>query len=168
MPPVHAHHAALRVKDLERSVRFYVDALDAAVLTAPIEQRGRFIQTVFGASEPLHVRMCLLGFETGGLELWQFLEPQRELPPSDQPAVGLMHFALEVGDVSDTLRRVQAAGGRARCPVSRIGGTVDDFVYCEDLDGHVFELLEAPLSVIAASIIALMPEAAPVPRSEVP
>ena len=63
--------------------------------------------------------------------------------PHEQAAVGIMHFAVTVDDVPEALARVEAAGGRARFPVKRSAATRRGaFVYCEDPDGHVFELLE--------------------------
>ena len=54
-----------------------------------------------------------------------------------------MHFAVTVDDVPATVARVEAAGGRTRFPVKQLAGGEDSaqFVYCEDPDGHVFELL---------------------------
>ena len=77
------------------------------------------------------------------LELWEFHEPSYPIPPTDQAAVGLMHFAVTVDDVPAAVARVESAGGRTRFPVKQLAGADDSaqFVYCEDPDGHVFELL---------------------------
>jgi catechol 2,3-dioxygenase-like lactoylglutathione lyase family enzyme len=154
------NHVALRVRDVERSVRFYIEALDARVLTKPTPREGAFHDEVF-ATPGVKVRMSLITLGGTGLELWQFAEPDRPLPESDQTAVGIMHFAIQVDDVPATLERVEAAGGRARFPVKRMARGGPRFVYCEDVDGHVFELMEMTIEEAAQAIIDVMPDSAP-------
>lgn len=106
--------------------------------------------------------VCHLGLDAGALELWQFLEPAAPIPPADQRALGLMHFAVTVDDVGEALARVEAAGGRARFPVKRLGGdSAASFVYCEDPDGNVFELLDVPHPETVRLILERSPQAAP-------
>lgn len=135
------HHVALRVSDIERSLRFWEEALGARVVAAPSLREGAFIDDVFG--EGTRVTVAHVAFEANALELWQFHAPAHPIPPADQRVLGQMHFAVTVDDVPATLGRVEAAGGRARFPVKRLAGGDDaaQFVYCEDPDGHVFELL---------------------------
>ena len=72
-----------------------------------------------------------------------------------------MHFAVTVDDVPEALARVEAAGGRARFPVKSIGGdSPGRFVYCEDPDGHVFELLSVDHPETVRIILAGNPDAA--------
>lgn len=155
------HHIAVRVSDVDRSIRFYRDALGARPLTSPSIRKGPLIDEVFGQGAT--ARMCFLGLEVGNLELWQFLEPQTPIPPADQPRLGLMHFALTVDDVDAAAARVVAAGGRLRFPVKTMGNSDARFVYCEDLDGNVFELLDTDVHgtvarIRAASADARLPE----------
>lgn len=157
------HHTALRVADLERAVRFYVDALGGRLLTSPTARGGPYIEEVFGGPPGLRVQVCLVGFDEGGVELWEFLEPARAVPRSDQTGDGIMHFAVRVADVAEALRRVEAAGGRARFPIKQVSGGRGRFVYCEDPDGHVFELIDLTLEETARAIGEAVPEAAPPP-----
>ena len=135
------HHVALRVADMERSLRFWQDALGARVVAPPSLREGPFIESVFG--ERTRVTVAHVAFDANALELWEFHEPVHPIPPADQAAIGQMHFAVTVDDVPATVARVEAAGGRTRFPVKQLAGGGDSaqFVYCEDPDGHVFELL---------------------------
>ena len=154
------HHIALRVADIDRAVRFYQKALGGRLIVAPIVREGPYIESVFGAGAK--VKVCHVAFEANAIELWQFLHPVRPIPPADQTVLGQMHFAVTVDDVPEALARVEAAGGRARFPVKRIGGNSDArFVYCEDPDGNVFELLDVTHPETVALILAANQDAAP-------
>ena len=153
------HHVALRVSDIDRAVRFYEEALGGRLTAAPILREGPYIETVFGPGAV--VKVCHVSFAANALELWQFLSPVVPIPPQEQTAVGIMHFAVTVDDVPETLARVEAAGGRARFPVNAIGGdSPGRFVYCEDPDGHVFELLSVDHPETVRIIVAGNPDAA--------
>jgi catechol 2,3-dioxygenase-like lactoylglutathione lyase family enzyme len=154
------HHIAIRVSDLDRSIRFYTEALGARPLTAPSVREGPVIDEVFAPGA--RARMCFVALDAGNLELWQFLSPVAPIPASDQPRLGLMHFAVTVDSVDEVAARVVAAGGRLRFPVKRLGGRDSDagFVYCEDPDGNVFELLDTDLPGTIRRIVAASPEAA--------
>jgi catechol 2,3-dioxygenase-like lactoylglutathione lyase family enzyme len=151
------HHIAVRVSDLDRSIRFYCDALDARPLTAPSTRKGPLIDEVFGPGT--EARMCFVGLEVGNLELWQFLNPDTPIPPADQQRLGLMHFAVTVDDVDATAERIVAGGGRLRFPVKTMGNSDARFVYCEDPDGNVFELLDRDVHGTVARLTAAAPEA---------
>ncbi len=147
------HHVALRVSDIGRSIAFWEQALGARVVAPPSFREGAYIEAVFGSGA--QVTVAHVAFDTNALELWQFHEPSRPIPPAEQTTLGQMHFAVQVDDVPATLARVEAAGGRARFPVKKLGGdTGASFVYCEDPDGHVFELLDVSHAETVALILA--------------
>jgi catechol 2,3-dioxygenase-like lactoylglutathione lyase family enzyme len=136
------HHVSLRVADLERSIAFYEQALGGRLVSPPFEHSGPFIEEVF-RRPGVRVRVCHVAFDANAVELWQFLEPALPVPPADQFALGQMHFGVTVDDVTVTLAAIEAAGGCARFPVKQVGGEGGfHFVYCEDPDGHVFELID--------------------------
>jgi len=74
-----------------------------------------------------------------------------------------MHFAITVDSVDEVAARVVAAGGRLRFPVKNLGGEGSGakFVYCEDPDGNVFELLDTDLAGTLDRIAATHPRATP-------
>ena len=152
------HHLALRVSDIESSIRFYEEALGGRLVAAPIVRKGPYIEEVFGPGT--HVKVCHVAFDANALELWQFLAPVVPIPPQDQFGVGIMHFAVTVENVPEALGRVEAAGGKARFPVKSIGGdSPGRFVYCEDPDGHVFELLSVDHPETVRIILERNPDA---------
>lgn len=153
------NHISLRVADIERSIRFYEEALDGRLVAAPIEREGPYIERVFG--EGTRVKVCHVAFDANAVELWQFVEPETPIPYADQRAIGQMHFGVTVDDVPKWLARVEAAGGRARFPIGKVAGRGAHFVYCEDPDGHVFELLDVSHPEAVRLILEAVPEAAP-------
>ena len=154
------HHISLRVSDIDRSIRFWQEALGGRLVAAPTLREGAFIDGVFGPGT--RVKVCHVALEANALELWQFLQPASPIPPAEQTRLGLMHFGVTVDDVPAALARVEAAGGRARFPVKQLGGAGEArFVYCEDPDGHVFELLDVDHAETVRLITAAHPGAAP-------
>lgn len=150
------NHVALRVSDVARAVRFWREALGARLVAGPtLREDDRTIDAVFG--EGTRATVAHVAFDANALELWEFHEPRHPIPPAEQTVVGQMHFAITVDDVPAAVERVEAAGGRARFPVGQIGGGGGDtaqFVYCEDPDGHVFELLSRSHPEIVAIVRA--------------
>jgi catechol 2,3-dioxygenase-like lactoylglutathione lyase family enzyme len=152
-------HIAIRVADIDRAARFYVDVFDGRYLTKPFTISGPELEPLFGGHEGLEVRVCLLGFEHGSIELFEFLHPRVPMGELDQTQANLVHWCIQVDDVKEMVGKVEAAGGRAVHPVLDWGGT--DVVYCTDLDGNIFELISSSMAQTAERSIAMFPEAAP-------
>ena len=156
------HHVALRTADIDAAVGFWVAALDGTVATRPVLRSGGYFDQLFGVGSK--VKVSYVTFDAGAIELFEFVEPRTDVPGSSQTGDGVMHFGVTVADVPATLARVEAAGGRRRLEVNHVGGRKDAprFVYCEDPEGHVFELMEMTRDETVAQIletIRLMEEA---------
>jgi catechol 2,3-dioxygenase-like lactoylglutathione lyase family enzyme len=159
MPTDQLHHTGILVSDIERSAAFYIDALDAHYLFRPAVNEGESAQYVLGGDPDVAFAFCYLGFRTGAIELMQFLrgapdwarDPQRGLLP---------HFALVVDDVTATVARVVACGGRELWPAPIDWGGAK-VMYVADPDGNPIELFESTLEEIVAATLELFPDSAP-------
>ena len=147
------------VSDIERAARFYIEALDGHWLFKPAVNSGPGAHTVFGGGPDTAFAFCYIGFETGAVELIQFLDGAPEFA-RDPRRAPLPHFGLVVDDVAKSTERVEAAGGRRvwRKPVSWGGATV---MYVADPDGNAIELFDVPLEGIVERTIAMFPDSAP-------
>ena len=110
------HHVALRVSDIERSVRFYEEALGGRLIAAPIIRSGPYIEEVFGPGAARQGRATSHSPRTRSSSGSSSPRSSRSRRRSSRPS-GIMHFAVTVDDVPEALARVEAAGGRARFPV---------------------------------------------------
>jgi catechol 2,3-dioxygenase-like lactoylglutathione lyase family enzyme len=159
--PVSAyHHIALRVDDIDRASKFYLDALGGHLLTSQMVYEGPDAAMIMGTPDA-HFKVCLIGFDEGTIELFQFLEPVHPVAPSAQAKDAMMHFCFTVDSVPEALERVEAAGGKRFWPdVMDMPG---DFqvVYVADPDGHVFELIDIDAPELIKRMIAANPSNAP-------
>ena len=121
LKPVRLGHIVLRVRDLERSKRFYMEVLGLRQ-TGQIEERMAF----FSAGEDSHdLAVMAIGSEA---------------PPPDPGRVGLYHFAYQVAsadELEDWYAHLKAHG-------VQIVGTTDHGValgiYFLDPDGNELEV----------------------------
>jgi len=141
------HHTGLTVADLERSLRFWRDAMGMEVLFQQEKDRG-YLEAIVG--EPgAHVLMAHLAFGGEGprIELFQYLAPgggRHFSRPADQ---GFAHVCVACDDLGEWLERLIAAGGTPFSEPVEIDTGVNRGgrgVYLRDPDGHVVELFERP------------------------
>ena len=141
MPIRRFTHVAIRVADLDRSVRFYRDLLGFA-------ERNRHV----GAGGPSAMMLGTPGAEIAAV----FLERdgtvvELQTLEGDEPSIvtgiqrGLSHIGFAVSDLPGVLRDVEAAGGRvieaSRYRDDSLGSEV---VFVTDPDGTRIELIAAP------------------------
>jgi catechol 2,3-dioxygenase-like lactoylglutathione lyase family enzyme len=150
------HHVALRTNDIDAAIRFWAAALDGTAATPPSLRSGGYFDQLFGPGT--RVKISYVTFAAGAIELFEFVEPLHDVPASSQTGDGLMHFGVTVEDVPAALARVEAAGGRRRLEINHVGGrpAAPRFVYCEDPEGHVFELMEMTRDQTVAEILTTL------------
>ena len=117
-----SQHIAIRVSDIDRAARFYVELFGGTYLTRPFTLSGPELEPLFGGHEGLEVKVCLLAFDHGNMELFEFVHPREPMDELDQTRANLVHWCIQVDDVHETLARVEAAGGKAVHPVLDWGG----------------------------------------------
>lgn len=135
-PVARYSHTGCCVTDLERSRRFYVEALGFTEVLA-FDVTGPEAARLMGLAEPVRLRAVYLRRDGFVLELLGFTEPPPE-PPSPWSILrpGLTHVSLMVDDLEAACARVTACGGRVR-DTGRVAGAV----FVEDPDGRPVELL---------------------------
>jgi catechol 2,3-dioxygenase-like lactoylglutathione lyase family enzyme len=138
-------HAGICVSDLERSLRFYCEAL--GFRPAEVYEVG----DEFGSLMELDgVRLRSQFIESEGgvrLELLYFASPPAEGARTRRPLnrFGLSHLSFHVDDVGAVAEKVRRYGGevheRTRTTLGK-SGAAPDFVYCSDPDGTRIELMK--------------------------
>ena len=119
-------HTAIRVKDLDRSVKFYNETVGLPII--------RQVQLPEGD------RIVFLP----GFELWQIKEGESKIKPQD--AKFLFHIGLEVEDIESVVKDLESKGVKFSTPLSdlkfedkRIGVK---YAFFPDPDGIEIELAQ--------------------------
>ena len=137
-------HFGICVSDLDRSLRFYCDALGFE--KAESHTIGSEFAKLMDMAD-VDVTSQFIRKDTTAVELLAFTEPapigNRERRAVNQ--LGLTHLSFRVADVGAVVAMVLDLGG-AVVESSRttldFGGTALDFVYCTDPDGVRIELMD--------------------------
>ena len=139
-PAMRIDHGGLLVTDVERSVRFYVDALGLELLARPstFDTPGAWLQV---GEQQIH----LIGETEPGRA--------REMTPHYDHAEIVIgygtHLALVVDDLDAALQRAAAAGVTPPGEVFARGDGIKR-VFVTDPDGHVIELMQTGIEVTGA------------------
>jgi catechol 2,3-dioxygenase-like lactoylglutathione lyase family enzyme len=141
------HHTGLTISNLERSLRFWRDAMGMTVVVDQ-EKKGGYLEAIV-AEPDAHVRMVHLAFAGQGprIELFQYITPSAGHHISRPADVGFTHICVACDDLDERLDRLVAAGGTPLSPPAEIDTGVNRGgrgVYLRDPDGHVVELFERP------------------------
>jgi len=110
MPVRAISHVAVGVRDMERSLRFWRDALGLRVKLDTVEE----LPGVSGGAPARKRRAAYLGWSEGRHESFVVLDQPLSIEPSGEPArlfqTGLHHFSFWVDDIAQAVARVRAAG----------------------------------------------------------
>jgi catechol 2,3-dioxygenase-like lactoylglutathione lyase family enzyme len=141
------HHTGLTISNLERSLRFWRDAMGMTVVVDQ-EKKGGYLEAIV-AEPDAHVRMVHLAFAGEGprIELFEYITPSAGHHISRPADVGFTHICVACDDLDERLDRLVAAGGTPLSPPAEIDTGVNRGgrgVYLRDPDGHVVELFERP------------------------
>jgi len=146
--PLTFSHVGICVSDLERSLRFYCQALGFELV------ESYTVATEFGGLMEVKGDIVLQSrFITRDgvrLELLHFDAPGFQGPASRRPMnqLGLTHLSVRVADVDATATRIRELGGtvldHTRTRLDNPDGSRSDFVYCTDPDGVRIELMRLP------------------------
>jgi catechol 2,3-dioxygenase-like lactoylglutathione lyase family enzyme len=154
------HHAGLRVSDIERAAQFYIDAFDGHFLAKPFTLQGEFAEVVMDGPPGVSFRVSMVGFAEGCVELFEFTAPVHPIDPVHPTKGNIIHFGIQVDDVAEALRRVEAAGGKRLWPDVSPWGSAN-VVYVLDPDQNIIEVIDAPMEKIIELTLADFPEADP-------
>jgi len=142
-PPVFSHFG-ICVSDLDRSVRFYCDALGFE--KAESHEIGTEFARLMDFPD-VAVTSQFVRRDATAIELLAFDEPA-PFGPRERRAVnqlGLTHLSFRVRDVAATVQRIVELGGAvvesSRTEID-LGGAGLEFVYCTDPDGVRVELMD--------------------------
>ena len=137
-------HFEIAVGDFERAKKFYSSLFDWKFVTwGEGDADYVLIQTVETDDRGMPE-------ETGGINGGMFKRPNKlpegEGPPSSSDSSGASENAyvctVEVSDIDETLKKVQASGGKIIMPKKEIP-QIGFSARCLDLDGNIFGLLQS-------------------------
>jgi branched-chain amino acid transport system substrate-binding protein len=150
------HHVGLAVHDLERSMRFYVEALGGRLIHAPVTIPAPDASGPFEGPPTQHFRFATVAIgATAGVELFEFRDPEIVPVRRYHP-----HFAVEVDETPAALERIVALGGTRVWPEMGGFGRARTW-FVADPDGNVFELLDGSGEVVAVGAHELFPDSNP-------
>jgi len=125
-------HVAIGVRDMDRALRFYRDALGLRVKLDTTEEIPGF-----EGSEPRKRRAAYLGWSEGPHESFVVLDQPLTTAPSGAPArlfqTGIHHFSFWVEDIAAIVARLRAGGHE----VLFEPGAADTIAYGEPPGGKV-------------------------------
>lgn len=162
MRPSAHHHVGIRVADMNRSMRFYADVFEAVPLTLPFLVEGEFAGIVTNERDGASYRVAILRVGDGVVELFEFVHPQHPIESVQMTRGNILHFCVQVDDVTATLAKLEASGGRRLWPEIVDLGDGAQVIYAVDPDENIVEVINVPMDVVARLMIEVHPDADPV------
>ena len=141
-------HVSFTVKDRDRSIAFYRMLLQTEPISVGEEAAPHAARVVGYPRVAIRVAWFPLPGTTTLLELFEFMEPRREVVELENYYVGNAHLALVVDDIDAEYQRLADAGVAFAChePVeaSEEPWRGTKAVYMRDPDGITIEMMESP------------------------
>lgn len=121
-------HTMLRVGDMERSVRFYTEALGMKVLRTTDRPEQKYSLTFVGFDDEDRQAVLELTYNYG----------------VDRYELGTAygHVAIEVPDAAAACERVRSWGGKVTREAGPVKGGTTVIAFVEDPDGYKIEFIE--------------------------
>jgi len=140
------HHHGFTVSDLERSLKFYRDALGLEVVRISDRKDLPSYDTILGF-EDVHLQVAILTHPVNEfvLELFQYINPPGTERQLGNHLVGASHLAFEVDDIDQQYDHLNSLGyGSINPPVDviRDGRKVARAMYALDPDGISLEMFQ--------------------------
>lgn len=139
-------HLGICVSDLERSLRFYCEALGFSPAESHVigDEFGRLMEL-----DGVELRSQFVRRDGMAIELLHFSSPEPVGDPDRRPMnqLGLTHLSLRVDDIDTVAAAVESLGGTivgGTRTTFDLAGTPLDFLYCTDPDGTRIELMNIP------------------------
>ena len=141
-PKMSVSHIGICVSDLERSTRFYTEAL-GFTLAKSIDAGAPF--EVLAELPEMKLRASFFTRDGIMIELLCYDRPGFVGPAERRPMnqLGLTHMAMSVDNVDAVIERIVKHGGRVY-PHTRVETPVGIMVFCTDPDGGRLELWQKP------------------------
>lgn len=150
-------HLAFRVADIERATQFYVEVFGAEIVTNPFVIEGDFATAMMDGAEGVRFQLRHLRFDSGMLELFEFMSSGVPSPPATPTEAKILHAGFQVDDVDAVAAKVEHAGGRVLMPVTAWGNY--KLTFCADPDGNIIELADASIERLVEATQASFREA---------
>ncbi|MEQ1954506.1 VOC family protein [Mesorhizobium sp. CN2-181] len=132
-------HVAIRVKDVERTLDFYINKLGFAEMLR-LDRDGRLWLVYLRITDDQYLEI--------------FPEGEGEWA-AEREAVGYNHMCLSVPDIEQTVRELDAAGIEMIRP-KVLGADGNWQTWIEDPDGHRIELMQMMPDAMQPAAIARM------------
>lgn len=139
MAAAHFSHLGICVADLDRSLRFYTEALGFS-LKRTIESLAEPFDTLMGLpGARLRIHQITLGPLMVELIGFAGVATEGDGAPRPMNRRGLTHLTFAVPDVEATAQAIERLGG---CRLSRVDSAFGPLIFCADPDGVRLELMQ--------------------------